>query len=103
MISSAISGAAGVLMSARMGASITQVGIGFELKAITACVIGGLSFKGGKGTIGGAVLGGIFMICLSNGLRIAYAPSNIYRLIEGSILLLAVVMDAIMSRRKVIG
>jgi ribose transport system permease protein len=103
MISSALAGTAGVFMSARMGASVPTLGIGFELKAITACVIGGVSFKGGTGTIGGAVLGGLFMICLSNGLRIGYAPSNIYRLIEGSVLLLAVIADAIMSRRKVVG
>jgi ribose/xylose/arabinose/galactoside ABC-type transport system permease subunit len=103
MISSALAGTAGVLMCARMGAAVPLMGIGFELKAITACVIGGVGFTGGKGTIGGAILGGLFMICLSNGLRIAYAPSNIYRLIEGSVLLLAVIADAMMSRRKVIG
>jgi ribose/xylose/arabinose/galactoside ABC-type transport system permease subunit len=103
IISSALAGAAGMLMCARMGAAVPLMGTGFELKAITACVIGGVSFSGGKGTIGGAILGGLFMICLSNGLRIAYAPSNIYRLIEGSILLIAVIADAMMSKRKVIG
>jgi len=103
MISSALAGTAGVLMCARMGAAVVRVGIGFELQAITACIIGGLSFKGGKGTIGGAILGGIFMICLSNGLRIAYAPSQIYNLIQGLVLLLAVIVDAGMSRRRVIG
>lgn len=102
-ISSALAGAAGMLMSARMGSSAVTMGNGLELKAITACVIGGVSFKGGIGSIGGAVLGGLFMVCLSNGLRIAYAPSTIYKLIEGSVLLIAVVVDALISKRKVVG
>jgi|GEM_PF-267162 len=102
-ISSALAGASGMLMCARMGSSAVTLGTGLEMKAITACVIGGVSFKGGIGSIGGAILGGLFMVCLSNGLRIAYAPSTVYKLIEGSVLLLAVIMDALISKRKVVG
>lgn len=94
---------AGILLAARMGASAATYGQGWELKVITACVIGGVSMKGGRGAMGGAILGMLFTTCLSNGLRIADVPSNLYKIIEGSVLLGAVVLDAQMSKRKVVG
>lgn len=103
VISAGLSACAGVLLAARMGSSGTTLGVGMELKAITAAVIGGVSFKGGRGSMAGALLGGIFIYCLSNGLRIAGAPSNLYKVIEGLVLLLAVILDAQFSKRKVIG
>jgi ribose/xylose/arabinose/galactoside ABC-type transport system permease subunit len=103
MISSGLASFAGVLLAARMGSPATSFGVGMELKAITAVVIGGVSFKGGRGTMGGALLGGLFIFCLSNGLRIAEAPSNLYKIIEGCVLLAAVILDAQFSKRKVIG
>ncbi len=103
VLSSVLASAAGILISARMGASAATFGSGWELKVITACVIGGISMKGGRGSMGGAVLGMLFTICLTNGLRIAYAPSNLYKIIEGFVLLGAVILDAQMSKRKVVG
>ncbi len=94
---------AGILLAARMGASAATFGQGWELKVITACVIGGVSMKGGRGAMGGAILGMLFTTCLSNGLRIADVPSNLYKIIEGGVLLGAVVLDAQMSKRKVVG
>jgi ribose transport system permease protein len=103
VLSSLFASVAGILIAARMGASAATYGTGWELKVITACVIGGVSMKGGRGTMGGAVLGMLFAICLTNALRIAYAPSNLYKIIEGSVLLGAVILDAQMSKRKVVG
>lgn len=103
VLSSLFAAVAGVLIAARMGSSSATFGSGWELKVITACVIGGVSMKGGRGTMGGAVLGMLFATCLTNGLRIAYAPTNLYKIIEGLVLLGAVILDAKMSRRKVIG
>lgn len=103
ILSSLFASFAGILIAARMGASAATYGTGWELKVITACVIGGVSMKGGRGTMGGAVLGMLFATCLTNGLRIAYAPSNLYKIIEGLVLLGAVVLDAQMSKRKVVG
>lgn len=94
---------AGILLTARMGAAAATFGQGWELKIITACVIGGVSMKGGRGAMGGAILGMLFTTCLSNGLRIADVPSSLYKIIEGSVLLGAVILDAQMSKRKVIG
>ncbi len=103
ILSGGLASFAGVLMAARMGSSGSTFGIGMELDAITAVVIGGVSFKGGRGTMGGAILGGLFIFCLSNALRIANTPSNIYKVIEGLVLLAAVILDAQFSKRKVIG
>ncbi len=103
IISAGLSAVAGVLLAARMGSSGTTLGVGMELRVITAAVIGGVSFKGGRGTMIGALLGGLFIFCLSNGLRIAGAPSNMYKVIEGVVLLSAVILDAQFSKRKVIG
>lgn len=103
IVSALFASLAGVLLAARMGASAATYGQGWELKVITACVIGGVSMKGGRGAMGGAILGMLFTTCLSNGLRIADVPSNLYKIIEGGVLLGAVVLDAQMSKRKVVG
>ena len=103
IISALFASLAGILLAARMGASAATYGMGWELKVITACVIGGVSMKGGRGAMGGAILGMLFTTCLSNGLRIADVPSNLYKIIEGAVLLGAVVLDAQMSKRKVVG
>ncbi len=103
VFSAVLASFAGVLLAARMGASGTQYGKGWELKVITGAVIGGVSFKGGIGSMGGAVLGMLFTTCLSNALRISEAPSNLYKIIEGLILLVAVIIDALFSKRKVVG
>lgn len=103
VLSAVLSAFAGALLAARMGSGSTSFGRGWELKSITAVVLGGVSFKGGMGTMGGAILGSLFMVCLSNGLRIAEVPSDLYKIIEGLVLLAAVILDAQLSRRKVIG
>lgn len=103
VLSAVLSAFAGVLLAARMGSSSTSFGRGWELKSITSVVVGGVSFKGGMGTMGGAILGSLFMVCLSNGMRIAEVPSDLYKIIEGLVLLAAVILDAQLSRRKVIG
>lgn len=103
VLSSTLSAIAGILLVSRMGGAATTLGVGMELKAITAVVIGGISFKGGRGTMTGAICGGLFVYCVSNGLRIASAPSSYYKVIEGAILLFAVILDAQFSKRKVVG
>lgn len=103
VISATLSSLAGVLLVARMGSGATTLGVGMELKAITAVVIGGVSFKGGRGTMIGAVFGGLFVYCVNNALRITNAPSNLYKVIEGLILLCAVILDAQFSKRKIVG
>jgi len=103
VFSSLFASFAGIILVARMGSAAATYGIGWELKVITACVIGGVSMKGGRGAMVGAIIGMLFTTCLSNGMRIADVPSNIYKIAEGLVLLGAVVLDAQMSKRKTVG
>lgn len=103
IISAALASLAGVLMASRMGSAATTFGKGMELNVITAVVIGGVSMKGGQGSMLGAILGSLFIVCLSNGLRIAEADSTLYKIIQGAVLLGAVILDAQFSKRKIVG
>lgn len=100
VISAFMSGLAGVIYAARMGVCSVTFGVNLEMKAIAGCVIGGVSMQGGKGTVLGAVLGSLFLICVNNGMRLTNVSSNYYRIVEGGILLLAVIIDTRISMRK---
>ncbi|MCM8531668.1 MAG: hypothetical protein NE330_10945 [Lentisphaeraceae bacterium] len=71
-----------------------------ELDAIAACVIGGTSLKGGRGSVGGVIIGALIMTSLLNGMTLmAVSPEN--KLIaRGSVLVLAVWLDVFFARKK---
>ena len=75
-------------------------GSNYELDAIGACYIGGASAYGGTGTIGGAVIGAIFMGVLNNGMSILGIDSNWQRAVKGLVLLAAVVFDVLSKKRS---
>jgi len=103
VISASLAGFSGVILCARMASGAVGLGVGMEMNAVTAAVIGGVSIKGGSGSVLGAVLGTLFIICLNNGLRIGEVPSEMYKVIQGCVLLIALIIDASFSRRKVVG
>jgi D-xylose transport system permease protein len=83
----------GLLQTAYSGASTTTVGVNMELDAIAACVIGGTSLKGGRGTVGGVLLGALVMAVLINGMTLmAYGPEAKY-ILRGVVLAVAVWAD----------
>lgn len=89
----------GFLQTAYAGASTTTIGELLELDAIAACVIGGVSLKGGRGTVGGVLLGSLIMAALLNGMTLmAYSPEAKY-VIRGSILAAAVWADVRLGKR----
>ncbi len=90
---------AGIIFSGRLNAASPTAGTGFELDAIAACYIGGASASGGIGTIIGAVIGGLVMGVLNNGMSIMSIGIDWQQAIKGLVLLLAVAFD-IYSRRK---
>lgn len=92
-------GLAGVLMASRLNSAQPSLGMGYELEAIAAVVIGGTSLNGGKGTIIGTVIGALIMSVLTNGLRILSVPQEWQTVVVGFVILLAVYAD-IMRRRK---
>ena len=95
-----LSGVTALVCVARFNQAGTTAGTGFELDAIGACYIGGASAYGGIGTVGGAVIGAIFMGVLNMGMSILGADQNLQRVIKGLVLLAAVVFDVLSKNRK---
>jgi ribose transport system permease protein len=94
------SGLAGVLIAARLNSAQPSLGLGYELDAIAAAVIGGTSLSGGEGTILGTVIGAFIISILTNGLRILSVPQEWQTVVTGSIVVLAVYLDIVRRRRK---
>ena len=86
-------GLAGVLISARLGSAQPATGMGYELQAIAAVVIGGTSLSGGKGSILGTLIGALIISVLNNGLQIMSIPQEWQNVILGCVILLAVYTD----------
>lgn len=84
---------------ARFNSAAPSAGINYEMDAIGACFIGGASAYGGTGTIGGAVIGAIFMGVLNNGMSILGVDANWQRAVKGLVVLAAVVFDVLSKRR----
>jgi D-xylose transport system permease protein len=89
----------GFMQTAYSGASTTTTGDLMELDAIAACVIGGTSLTGGRGSVGGVLIGAFLIASLMNGMTLmAVAPETKY-IARGVVLALAVWMDVRLSRR----
>jgi ribose transport system permease protein len=91
-------GLAGLMISARLGSAQPATGMGYELQAIAAVVIGGTSLAGGKGSIIGTVIGALIISVLNNGLQIMSIPQEWQNVILGCVILVAVYAD--MMRKK---
>ncbi len=91
---------AGLVFSARLNCAAPSAGTGFELDAIAACYIGGASATGGVGTIVGAVVGGLVMGVLNNGMSILGIGIDWQQGIKGLVLLAAVAFDIYNQRNK---
>jgi len=93
-------GLAGVLIGARLNSAQPSLGLGYELDAIAAAVIGGTSLSGGEGTILGTVIGAFIISTLTNGLRILSVPQEWQTVVTGAIVIVAVYLDIIRRRRQ---
>lgn len=93
-------GLAGVLIAARLNSAQPSLGLGYELDAIAAAVIGGTSLAGGEGTILGTVIGAFIISTLTNGLRILSVPQEWQIVVTGGIVILAVYLDIVRRRRQ---
>jgi ribose/xylose/arabinose/galactoside ABC-type transport system permease subunit/ABC-type sugar transport system substrate-binding protein len=83
---------AGVIYVARLGQAKADAGLGAELTAIAAVVLGGTSIAGGRGTLHGTLFGLLALIILQNGLRLAGQPGEVAGLVTGAILILAIAL-----------
>ncbi len=88
-----LSAVGGIVYAGRLNASSPLAGDGFELDVIAACFIGGASAKGGVGTIIGAIIGGLMVGVLNNGMSIMGADIFLQAVIKGLVLLTAVAFD----------
>jgi len=89
----------GFMTTAYSGASTTTVGDLMELDAIAACVIGGTALRGGRGTVGGVLLGALIMTTLLNGMTLLAVAPEAKFIARGAVLALAVWMDVRLGRR----
>jgi D-xylose transport system permease protein len=88
----------GFLQTAYGGASTTTVGDLMELDAVAACVIGGVSLRGGRGTVLGVLCGALIMACLLNGMTLLAVQPEQKFIARGLVLILAVWMDVRMGK-----
>lgn len=95
----ALTGIAALIFTARLGSAAPDAGVLKELDAIAACVIGGASLMGGRGTIFGACLGALIMASLDNGMSLMNVRDFMQDIIKGSILVAAVGAD-MMGRKQ---
>lgn len=99
VIMGGLCGLAGVVFTGYMNSALPQAGENFELDAIAACFIGGASTSGGIGTVIGAIVGGLVMAAINNGMSLMNISAHWQYVVKASVLLLAVFYD-IYTRRK---
>ncbi|MGI8669399.1 MAG: sugar ABC transporter permease [Aridibacter sp.] len=91
----ALTGIAAIIYTARVGSATPDAGTLLELDAIAACVIGGTSLMGGRGTVFGACVGALIMATLDNGMSLLNVQDFMQELVKGGILVAAVGLDMI--------
>lgn len=99
MVSGAMAGIAGVVLSSRVSSGQPDLGQGLELQSIAAVVLGGVSLFGGQGSILGVLFGVLFISFLQNGLNLQNVPSFLQLTIIGGALILAVTLDRWLTER----
>ena len=102
VICGVLSAVAGIIFCSRIGIVTSLSGNGYEMKAVAACVLGGISLSGGVGSVIGAGIGAVIMASISYLLVFMGFSSNYDNAITGVILITIVVVDALMQRRAAV-
>lgn len=100
MISAALSTLAGVFVAARSNVGNSTIGEGQELDAIAACVIGGASLAGGKGSVTKTVIGALTLALIGNIMNLLAVPAYPQRIIKGCIIIAAVLLQVLTDKNK---
>lgn len=95
-----LSGLSGILFTARLKSATPQAGTLFELDAIAACYIGGVSAAGGIGSITGSLIGALVYMSLMNGMNLLGTDISLQYVIRGLVLVGAVIFDVVSRKRK---
>lgn len=99
-VAGCFTGLAGVIMASRLSSAQPGQGMGYELEAIAAVIIGGTSLQGGKGSIIGTVIRALIMSVLTNGLQIMSIPQEWQKVVVGVVILIAVFVDMVRRKRQ---
>ena len=99
-LSGFMAGMAGVVSVGRLASANGNAGSTYDTDAIAACIIGGASFTGGKGTIWGTLIGALLMAVIRNGLNLAGAKNDVQYIVIGSVIILAVTIDVFRNKME---
>ena len=97
---STLAALAGILFTSRLQSATTTAGTGFELDAIAAAYVGGVSANGGIGKVTGSIVGALVMMSLTNGMNLLGLGISYQYVIRGIILVLAVIFDIFKKKKK---
>jgi len=95
-----ICGLSAFILCSRIGSALASNGAGYELRALAACIIGGASFSGAKGTVAGAFLGVILLGVISNALNILGVDPFFQTAVLGLIIVIAVVVSNVSNKKN---
>ena len=99
MLAGGFTGLSAVIMAARLNAAQPATGVGYEMYAIAAVVIGGTSLRGGRANILGSVVGALVISTINTGLSILSVPDQWQKVLLGAVVLIAVGVDTIRRSR----
>jgi rhamnose transport system permease protein len=100
VLSGALAGLSGVLYAARYGTISSGAGVGIELQAVGAVVIGGVAIFGGSGTVWGAAIGAVLLVTINRALPILGIQDFWQQAVVGALILGAIVLDRVLSARR---
>ena len=99
-ISGLMCGIAGVVLAGRLNTANTASAATYDTDAVAACIIGGASFRGGKGTIWGTLLGALLISTIRNGLNLFGAGNDIQYIVIGLVIIVAVTIDVFRGKME---
>ena len=99
-LSGFMAGMAGIVSVGRLASANGNAGSTYDNDAIAACIVGGASFTGGKGTIWGTLIGALLMAVIRNGLNLMGASNDIQYIVIGAVIILAVTVDVFRNKAE---